>query len=176
MKRIICIYSEIPKGLTSCLRQFLDPFASAQTLRNRLRDDAHGPEKTEGGAAVPPPAPLPPAPAVAPAAPAAPAAATAPTLVRYLCDLGSVTRLTHSLQPAPSPEEIQRGLQTLRAAVQARCAVLGASASAAPPAEGDEFEAASLFKWDRACEEALYAVVSASQRVGGGCVPCQPSV
>lgn len=63
-------------------------------------------------------------------------------------------------------------MEVLRAAVSKRCAELGVSAGATPP-EGDEFESASLFKWDRPCELALHTVVTASQRAGG-CGYAQP--
>ncbi len=73
--------------------------------------------------------------------------------------------------PPPTAEEVERDMQILRARVQARCAALQAATAGAPAAgaEAEEFQA-SMFKWDRDCEDALYAVLLNSQRMGAACV------
>lgn len=66
IKALIAVYAELPRGLTTKLLEFMDPFAGVSTLRRRLgqdRDDDAAPVAV----AVPPPAPV----AVAAAAPAA---------------------------------------------------------------------------------------------------------
>ncbi len=39
IKRIISVYAELPRGLTSKLMQFMEPFAGMGTLRRRLGSD-----------------------------------------------------------------------------------------------------------------------------------------
>ena len=54
IKRIISIYSELPRGLTTRLKQFMEPFAAMATLRSRLSSDGEaGVEEPE---VAPPPA------------------------------------------------------------------------------------------------------------------------
>ena len=69
IKALIAVYAELPRGLTTKLLEFMDPFAGVSTLRRRLGQDRD--EDAAPAAAVAPP------PALAAAAAAAPAAAVA---------------------------------------------------------------------------------------------------
>ena len=135
MKLIVAKYPEMPRGLTGVLLDFIAPFASKDTLRRRLQGDAPPgarPDTIVGDPTA--------AAAVATQSPTAPPRAAA------------------ALGPPPTQDEINRGMETLRTRVQARCASLN------PGAEGgDDFR--HNFKWDRDCEEALYTVVINSQRM-----------
>jgi len=53
IKRVIAIYSELPKGLTTRLMQFMEPYAAMATLRRRICTDGEL-EAGEGITQAPP--------------------------------------------------------------------------------------------------------------------------
>ena len=92
IKALIAVYAELPRGLTTKLMEFMDPFAGISSLRRRLGQDRD--EDT-------PAAPLSAVAAVAPVAPAAAAppeqggdAAAAPKVRRFGTHAASRRTLT----------------------------------------------------------------------------------
>ena len=84
IKALIAVYAELPRGLTTKLLEFMEPFAGVSTLRRRLGQDRD--EDT--------PAPAAPPPSIAAAAVTVPAAAVpehggaavaAPKVRRFEC-------------------------------------------------------------------------------------------
>jgi len=151
IKRIISVYAELPRGLTSKLMHFMEPYAGISTLRRRLGSDLDAPAPAV--LAPPPLAPI----AVAQPPTQAPQAVPPPVAAA-------------ASEPPPSAATIERDMATLRARVQARCAALKtALGGSGGGTESEEFQA-SVFKWDRECEDALYTVLLNSQRMGAACV------
>jgi len=52
IKALIAVYAELPRGLTTKLLEFMDPFAGVSTLRRRLGQDRD--EDAPAAAALPP--------------------------------------------------------------------------------------------------------------------------
>ena len=140
--KVICsTLAELPRGLSSLLHEFMAPFANRDTLRRRIssNDVPSGAGPGTAGAQ---------AEAGAAAAQQQPLPSAAPRPVQAT-----------PAGPRPTDAAIERDLQLLRDRVKARCAALQ---PADDGGEADEFQ--PMFKWDRDCEEALYAVIVNSQR------------
>lgn len=152
IRRILVPGAELPRGLTSRLMEFMEPFAGGQTLRRRLDPSPKG--SAGGGVTAAQPA-------VSVKVLAMPAPiASAPALLPP----STVQKATAvPLGPPPSAEEVERGLAALRAVVASRC---DAARSAAPLPESAEEFLAQPFQWNVECEDALFTVLTNSQRMG----------
>ena len=178
IKALIAVYAELPRGLTTKLLEFMEPFAGISTLRRRLGQD----RDEDAPVAIAPPAAAG-AVAIATAAAAAPEqGGTAPLAPKVRCSFfKSAAALcadrTRSMRkrPAPSPAQIAADIAKLRACVAARYAALQSAAAGA--GGGESAADAALdgspdmsFKWDRECEEALHTVALNFIAAGTGCV------
>lgn len=162
IRRLLAPEQDLPKGLTSKLSAFMEPFASIGTLRHRLRQDQDGPARPEAPA---PPALTSPAPALVaasptlPALPAGAAAVAGPEPVHGLPQAPRARAPPKAKVPV-SVAQAEADLTSLRAAVTARLRQLQGDAGVAEQPSSDFQSALAAFKWDRACEEALAVVVA----------------
>jgi hypothetical protein len=154
IKQLLVPEQELPRGLTTKLATFMDPFASIGTLRHRLRHDLDGPPRE------------------APAPTSLPAAAMAPFPALPQLAKSAVAVPGPAPVPAPRPRsapkarvpvsetQAETDLASLRAAVSARLRHLQGDVGVAEQPSSDFQSTQTAFKWDRTCEEALAVVVA----------------
>lgn len=138
VKLLLTPGADLPRYLTQALLAFMEPFATAPTLRRRLGVVGAG---GSGAAGTAPASAAPAATALAADAAAAQPPAVAPPVAAAPSVAAAAAPARASAPPPgppPSAEEVERGLAALRAAVVARVAV---TRVALPSSEGDDFQA-----------------------------------